>query len=185
MGQKTSVRVLLKRIASMGADEIRVRTLQEVSKYEDLLRYRLPVGFAGREKNNEPRVKPRFFFENQDIPQIVNWIRQRLPETADGIIERADRICAHRFDLLGYKDLQYGPEIDWDLDIVHGKRAPHRPWFKIRYLDFQEVGDSKVTWELNRHQHLVTLAKAYHLTGRKEFVEELFKQWSHWREHNP
>jgi hypothetical protein len=41
---------------------------------------------------------------------------------------------------------------------VHGKRAPLNPWFKIPFLDFAVVGDHKVTWELNRHQHLVTLA---------------------------
>ena len=62
-----------------------------------------------------------------------------------------------------------GLEIDWHCDRVHGKRAPRKPWFRMKYLDFAEVGDSKVTWELNRHQHLVTLAKAYRLTGDQKF----------------
>jgi hypothetical protein len=185
MGQNRSTRALLKRLASMGADEIRVRSLQEVSKYSDLLRYRLGIGFADRGQSNEQGAMARFFFGIRDVPQISNWIRDHLPQTAGEIVERAERICSHHFDLLGYKGLQYGPEIDWHLDIVHGKRAPLRPWFKIRYLDFQEVGDSKVIWELNRHQHLVTLAKAYHLTGDKKFVDELFEQWFHWQEHNP
>jgi hypothetical protein len=52
-------------------------------------------------------------------------------------------------------------------------------------LDFAEVGDSKVTWELNRHQHLVTLAKAYRLTGDEKFATELFRQWRDWHEENP
>jgi hypothetical protein len=43
--------------------------------------------------------------------------------------------------------------IDWHLDPVHGKRAPLDPWFKIPFLDFAVVGDHKVIWELNRHQH--------------------------------
>ena len=42
--------------------------------------------------------------------------------------------------------------------------------FKIKYLDFVEVGDAKITWELNRHQHLVTLAKAYRLTGDERYA---------------
>ena len=52
-------------------------------------------------------------------------------------------------------------------------------------LDFAEVGDSKVTWELNRHQHLVTLAKAYRLTGDRRFADEALRQWRHWQAENP
>ena len=49
---------------------------------------------------------------------------------------------------------------------------PANHGFKIKYLDFSEVGDSKVTWELNRHQHLVTLAKAFRLNGDPKFASE-------------
>ena len=65
---------------------------------------------------------------------------------------------------------------------MHGKQAPRKPWFKVKYLDFEEVGDSKITWELNRHQHWVTLAKAYRLTGNEKFAREIFAQWTHWRQ---
>ena len=47
------------------------------------------------------------------------------------------------------------------------------------------MGDSKITWELNRHQHLVALAKAYRLTGREQFAAELFSQWFDWQRKNP
>lgn len=185
MTQNRSVRELLKRLIAMGGDEFRVRSLQEVTKHWDLVRYRLGFEFVDSHKGNQPYSNPRFFFKPQDIPQIVNAIRERLPQTASEIVERAERVCTHRFDLLGYKNLDYGPEIDWHLDIVHSKRAPLRPWFKIRYLDFEEVGDCKVIWELNRHQQLVTLAKAYRLTGKEQFLRELLEQWFHWQKHNP
>ena len=55
----------------------------------------------------------------------------------------------------------------------------------MRYLDYSEVGDSKITWELNRHQHLVTLAKAYRLTGDQHFAVEILTQWRHWQAENP
>jgi len=58
-------------------------------------------------------------------------------------------------------------------------------FYRIRYLDFEEVGDSKITWELNRHQHFVTLAKAYRLTGDLRYVDEILRQWRHWRAENP
>ena len=45
-----------------------------------------------------------------------------------------------------------------------GKRAPWLPASRIPYLDPLQVGDHKVVWELNRHQHLVTLAQEYNRT---------------------
>ncbi|HWY57535.1 MAG TPA: alginate lyase family protein [Terriglobales bacterium] len=101
------------------------------------------------------------------------------------LIAEADEILEHRFILLGYENVEYGPEIDWHLDAVHGKRAPLKPWFKIRFLDFSEVGDHKVIWELNRHQHLVTLAKVWRLTGSDRYVKELIRQWHGWQIANP
>ena len=115
----------------------------------------------------------------------MDLLRERMPQQAETIVKRAEKICRHRFDLLGYEDLDYGREIDWHSDRVHGKRAPHDLWFKIRYLDFASVGDAKVTWELNRHQHLVTLAKAYRLTKDLRFASELIVQWRHWQKVNP
>src|SRR5208282_3624768 len=105
------------------------------------------------------------------------------------ILREADEICDHRFRLLGYENLRFtldrGDEIDWHLDPVHGKRAPLDPWFKIPFLDFATVGDHKVIWELNRHQHLVTLAKARLLSGDDKYVRELMAQWHSWIKMNP
>src|SRR2546425_795942 len=39
--------------------------------------------------------------------------------------------------------------------------------------------------ELTRHQHLITLAKAYRLTGEEKFADELFLQWRQWQAENP
>ena len=91
---------------------------------------------------------------------------------------QAEKIRRHRFDLLGYKDLDYGTPIDWHLDPIHNKRAPRKPWYQIPFLDFDRIGDHKIIWELNRHQHLVTLAQA-------GFHDEILAQWTHWQTENP
>ncbi|HWZ46048.1 MAG TPA: alginate lyase family protein [Candidatus Saccharimonadales bacterium] len=175
---------IYKRLAGMGRDEVRVRTRQALAKRWDrffgkyLVRTAWSQGASGE-------VSGRFFFSNEQVPEILQCLRERLPKTAEAIIERADRICRHQFDLLGYERVDYGPEIDWHLDGVHGKQAPRDPWFKVPYLEFEQVGDSKVTWELNRHQHLVTLAKAYRLTGEARYAQELFHQWYDWQKSNP
>ena len=126
-----------------------------------------------------------FFFEPQAIPQLIATLRERLPQEAEEIVRRAERILQHRFDLLGYPDVEYGPAIDWSLDKIHDKQASRRASYRVRYLDFSEVGDSKVTWELNRHQHFVLLAKAHLLTGDPRFAKEILDQWQDWRKQNP
>ena len=110
---------------------------------------------------------------------------QRLPRQTDRIVQQAETICSHRFDLLGYKDIDYGTPIDWHLDAVHQIRAPRKAFYRVEYLDFAEVGDSKVTWELNRQQHFVTLAKAFRLTGERRFANEILLQRRHWTAENP
>ena len=114
-------------------------------------------------------VRSRQFFFSPELfpdcaPDCVSFFRRRRSRLSSGPSESA----SIAFDLLGYEAVDYGAEIDWHCDRVHGKRAPRKPWFQMNYLDFAEVGDSKVTWELNRHQHLVTLAKAYRLSWRPE-----------------
>jgi hypothetical protein len=102
---------------------------------------------------------------------------------AQDTLAQAQRICRHEFDLLGYERLQYG-SIDWHLDAVNGKRAPLRPWYKISYLDFDQVGDAKVIWELNRLQHLVCLSKAFVLTRDERYPEEVKRQIASWTQQN-
>ena len=47
------------------------------------------------------------------------------------------------------------------------------------------MGDHKVIWELNRHQHLTLLAQAFRLTGRREYLDEAFRQVESWLDANP
>ena len=167
----------------MSGDEFVTRSRQELGKRIDGV-----LAAAGRDFSETPRAtnsKPKFFFDPEELPGILSLLKQRLPDEHSQIVHRAERICAHRFDLLGYCDLDYGKEIDWSLDRVHGKRAPRKLFYKVQYLDFDECGDVKVTWELNRHQHFVTLAKAFRITGDPRFADEVFMQWEHWRRENP
>jgi hypothetical protein len=101
------------------------------------------------------------------VEPILNVLQARIPGYANQIVAQSDRICRHSFDLLGYTGLDYGSPINWHLDAVHGRQAPGKLFHRVRYLDFAEVGDSKITWEINRHQYLATLAKTYRLTGNR------------------
>lgn len=175
----------LGRLTSMGRDELFDRARQYLAARADVLRYRNADHFGEEPQAGPARPAGRFFFAPAEVPSLCAVLRQACPSQADDIVLHAEKLCRHRFDLLGYESLDYGSEIDWHFDIVHGKRGPRKPWFRVKYLDFEEVGDSKITWELNRHQHFVTLAKAYRLTGDGKFVREIFGQWAHWHTQNP
>jgi len=166
----------------MDAAEISSRLRQEFDKRADLFRFR--AGFTFHENSALPSAGGRFFFDSSQIPAVLQELRARLPEQVDAIVEEAERICAHQFHLLGYSNVDYGRNIDWHLDAVHQVRSPNKPFFKINYFDPAQVGDAKVTWELSRHQHLVTLAKAYRLTDDPRFAVECFAQWHSWQEQN-
>ena len=177
--------VIAVRLASMDRAELADRLRQELQKRGDAILFGLGIDPSrGKLRLAEDGTR-RFFFRSEDIPRWMDLVRERIPQQAETIVRGAEKICRHRFDLLGYEDLDYGLEIDWHSDRVHGKRAPRDLWFKIRYLDFASVGDAKVTWELNRHRHLVTLAKAYRLAKEHRFASELIDQWQHWQRENP
>ena len=169
----------------MSWDEFRTRLTQEFGKRAEYARYRAGWTSEPRIKSRRDSPEPHFFFAASEIPERVDLLRQHLPEAISATIEEADEILQHRFRLLGFRDLDYGAEIDWHLDAVHGKRAPFKAWYKIDFLNFNEVGDHKITWELNRHQHLITLAKAWAFTGDKRYVEEIERQFHSWQEANP
>jgi Heparinase II/III-like protein/Heparinase II/III N-terminus len=82
-------------------------------------------------------------------------------------------------------DLPYPtPEapLDWARDYKNGKSAPTLFYGAIDYRDEAQVGDSKYTWELNRHQFLAPWALAYHEEGgepRAEAVVFLMLDWIH------
>ena len=170
----------------MSWDELRTRMAQAAAKRLDYATYRLRLRPAG------PRVAPcveqsRFFFrtDTDDASQRAALLRHHLPHDTDAIIREADQICRHEFSLLGYENVCYGATIDWHFDAVHNKRSPLALWYKIDFLDFVVVGDHKIVWELNRHQHMVTLAKAWHITGNRGYTNELENQWYAWRDANP
>ena len=173
----------LQRLASMDADELTSRLRQALSKKLDSLGLFQPSIKILPSESAAPIG--RFFFETEELPQRIRLIREQVSGYEENILGQAGQILKHEFPLLGYGTLNYGQDIDWQLDIVNGKRAPLKPWPKIAYLDFNEVGDSKVTWELSRHQFLTTLAKAWLLTGDECFVRELENLYYDWQRKNP
>ena len=107
-------------------------------------------------------------------------VLDRWPDAAADAATRAGNMRAGRYDLLGYRGLPCAPAgngVDWHADPVHGRRAPLAFWADVPYLD-PRLGDHKIIWELNRHQHWLRLGRAWWLTGdercRRAIVDELY-----------
>jgi hypothetical protein len=101
------------------------------------------------------------------------------------LVERAERIVAGRFDLLGLRDLDFGNPIDWRLEPVSGKRSPLAHWSRIDYLNAEVAGDKKITWELNRQQYFQVLGRAYWHTGDERYAETFARHLDEWMQANP
>jgi hypothetical protein len=108
-----------------------------------------------------------------------------LSEEARALIARADAICAGEFDILGYGTLSYGQPVNWDLDPIAGKESPRIHWSRIDPLDPDQVGDSKVVWEVNRHQWVLDLGQAWRLTGDDRYAECFIALVTAWFDRNP
>lgn len=108
-----------------------------------------------------------------------------FPVSAKRFITAAEEILRGRVDLLGFKGLYVGTDIDWHREPISTKRSPLKHWKEFDELDTTETGDKKVLWELNRHQHFFTLGVAYMLTKDERFADEFVSQLSSWMEQNP
>src|SRR5262249_30678128 len=100
----------------------------------------------------------------EERDRLRNFVAGRFPQWKNIAIEEADRLCQHRIDLLGFGEMQLGRNINWHQDPITNRVWPR--CFGADYDLVHEVGagDPKVVHELNRHQHLSRLAKAYFLT---------------------
>ena len=116
---------------------------------------------------------------------LIDLIKREFPAHLDWIMSQAERAIEGRFDLLGYRDLNFGYPIEWRLEPISGKRTGLEHWSTIDYLDPNVAGDKKITWELNRHAHFVTLGQAYWVTGDERFAHAFVEQACLWMDANP
>jgi hypothetical protein len=101
------------------------------------------------------------------------------------LIDRADRILAHRLSFFDLDDVNLGNPIDWHREHAAGRAAPKGYAGSIDYRDFAITGDCKVVWEPNRHHQLVVLARAYRATGEARYATAVVDQLDSWIAENP
>ena len=137
----------------------------------------------------------RAHFATRQTPVFFNGVRSgqtarameqpRWGAEREQLVAAAERIMDGHFDLLGYEDLNFGVPIDWHHDPTTGRRAPRQHWSRIPYLDAALIGDHKVIWEINRHQHFMVLGRAFRVTGDARYARRFTEHLESWLDENP
>jgi hypothetical protein len=140
---------------------------------------RIPV----REKSL-PELEERDgrFLTNDEIAAIVNGLDDGSKQAT---IDRANALLEHKFTYFSFYDKPFGQDIDWHKDYKNEKRAPLIFCKDIDFQDYTVAGDFKYTWELNRHQHLIVLARAYAISKDIRYKNEVMRQAKSWIGANP
>jgi heparinase II/III-like protein len=189
----------LRRLRSMNGDEVAFRLRENVRIQLDRMRFHLR---AFDKPMSETRMKrsPFYHFKSylnkeparrfclpatpETRDRMRQFVERTFPEWKTAAILEAERLCAHQVEVLGFGEVHLGDEIDWHLDPVTKRRWPKHYWTNYN-LVANSGGDPKIVHELNRHQHLPRLAKAYFLTGEARYAQEAVAQISGWIDQNP
>jgi hypothetical protein len=113
-------------------------------------------------------------------------LNRNYPEEAARVISDAERVRRGEHRLLNLS-FNFPTGVDWHLDPASGRSWPKQytglmaRWF---WTD-ERKNDALPTWELNRHQHFVTLGRAYFLTGDERYATTCSQQILSWLAQNP
>lgn len=179
----------LKTLRAMTAREIiwRARSMA-FAKYEEAL-YRLAGQGVPSSAAFRPSAATKIRFPlspgAEEREDVVDWLRRRSQAYVGQIEREAATVRDRRFTLLGLP-VRYGREVPWCTDPVSGRPWPMLFHSKVKIFGGDSgFGDFKYVWELNRHQFLVVLGKAYYLTANEEYAAECADLWNSWIEANP
>lgn len=127
------------------------------------------------------------FLLPHDSPQATfALLKNQYPEYVSTVLAAADACCRNEISLLG-QVFHYPNGIDWHREPVTGWRWPlwHRKRIGPYLYSPARPADLILFWELNRHQHFITLGIAYWLTGDQRYVDAFSSQVQSWIETNP
>jgi hypothetical protein len=139
--------------------------------------------------------RPRFFIKLSLKEKLVSLVKTELPRRTHEIVEEADKICSHVFDVLGSGDVNLDEFVEtngggeqcgylpWHFDFKTGYRWSARKFYKEIKIPYGK-GDIKVPWELSRFQDVTFLGQAYWVTDDEKYAEEFVKEVEDWIDRN-
>ncbi|HTU99447.1 MAG TPA: heparinase II/III family protein, partial [Luteitalea sp.] len=147
---------------------------------------------AGMDRDPEPSLTnpgpPSFgypFFAEHDLTTVTSALASDTGYVAR-LRSEADALCRGEFSFFGRAFTLNPARIPWTADPITG-----RPWPMVFHTKVDIFsgnvghGDVKFVWELNRHQFLPTLGKAWRLTGEARYAETALDWIDQWIAENP
>jgi hypothetical protein len=156
--------------------------------YPAILSDRQVIAAAGAESIDalwDQLADAPFFLHPADRDRWVTEFTARYPNARAEIIDAAERVLRHEFDLLGSGRCHLGPQLPWHDDFKTGRSWPVEYSLDIEFSELDRPTDVKVPWELSRCQHFPLLGQAYWLTGDERYAQEYVDQVTDWIARNP
>jgi hypothetical protein len=127
----------------------------------------------------EPMDVP-FFFDPARREEIrATWARE-YPEGRERLRAEADELLAGRVRVFD-REMSWEETPNWHLDLLNGREWPRCFWAEMPIRD----GGVKYVWELARHQHLMTLARAWFLLDEQPYGTAACRWLKSWIDENP
>ena len=141
----------------------------------------------GRSKSSRAtqNLQRRFFFGPEDKKDLVSLFRSHYLEDVEELVRQAESLLSDGTNILGINFKSKPDDVDWHKDPVSGKHPwPTLPMDEAFAIEV-ESADVKHVWEVNRHQFLTTLGRAYWMTKDPRYRDAVIDLVSSWIESNP
>lgn len=127
----------------------------------------------------------RFFMNPAVATGVVQGLRCDFPISLSALIQRADTVCEHIFDILGSGPTKLGNPINWHADFISGYQWPRRYFRWLKPAKYPGGYDIKTPWDLSECHHFVWLGQAYWVTQDEKYAQEYVRQTRDWLKANP
>lgn len=198
-----SVLASLRKLARMPASELTGRAKVQAARVGERLRH-AGIGLARpnrlRRALRDPAFRgadwqerllarrradrPRFFDGAEQAEAVRALFADAYAAELREALAWADRAMRHEVHFFGER-FTFGDRIPWHQDPVSRREWPRRFHQDVPLQDEAGCGDVKYVWELNRHHFVLDLGKAYFLTGREEYAQEVWRLVVDWLDENP
>lgn len=177
---------LVTRLAEMSPAEVVHRGWRIAAKRVSRIRIRVAGAeecTPGQGEMVSVQTGQGFFAPNERV-HLAATMKTQLPEAVERTIREADALLDEGIVLLGCRFRPLAPDFDWLADPNHGRLWP------TTVLDDADAvrrvaADVKYVWEVNRHQFLVTLARAYLYGGDERHASACVAVVRRWIASNP
>jgi hypothetical protein len=128
---------------------------------------------------------PGLFPSLRQQPALAAMLTSEFPAGTARAVLRARRAVNHEVDLFG-RAWALGDPIDWHRAPGHDASWPLEYYADLELAGHEGTrGDVKEVWELNRHQFLIDLAKAWLLERDQAYLDAIRRIVTSWIATNP